>query len=201
MRRCLLFTSVILVFAAGVGTSADSYTIDPVHSRVSFKIRHLVARTGGEFTSFSGTITQDFNDLDRSSVELHIEAKSIDTRDKDRDDHLRSAEFFDVEKYPEITFISTKITKVDNGTYAVAGNLTMHGVSRQVTLTVDYLGEAEDPWGGTRAGYELSTTVDRKDYGISWNKVLDNGGLILGDDVEISIDLEVVKVKQSTVSW
>jgi len=201
MRHHSLFTFVVLVLAAGLSSAAGTYTIDPVHSSVSFKIRHLVARTGGEFTSFSGTITQDFEDLDRSAVELHIETASIDTRDRDRDDHLRSAEFFDVEKYPEITFVSTKITKVDNGTYAVAGTLTMHGVSLQITLTVDYLGEAEDPWGGTRAGYELRTTVDRKDYGISWNKTLDNGGLILGDEVEISINLEVVKEKQSTVRW
>jgi polyisoprenoid-binding protein YceI len=129
-------------------------------------------------------------------VELTIKADSIDTKDEARDEHLRSADFFEVEKYPEITFKSSKITKVDGSTYAVVGTLTMHGVSRQITLTVSYLGEALDPWGGTRAGYQLNTTVNRKDYGISWNKTLDSGGLILGDEVEVSIDLEVVQQKE-----
>jgi polyisoprenoid-binding protein YceI len=179
----------------GASFASGTYTIDSVHSSVAFKVRHLVSRTAGEFNDFSGTITADFENLAGSGVELRIQAASIDTKDEGRDKHLRSADFFDVEKYPEITFSSSKVTKVDDTSFAVVGTLNMHGVSRQITLTVTYLGEATDPWGGTRAGYELSTTLNRKDYGISWNKTLDNGGLILGDEVEISIDLEVVKKK------
>jgi len=180
---------------AGAAFASGTYTIDSVHSSVAFKVRHLVSRTAGEFTEFSGTINADFENLAGSGVELKIQASSIDTKDDGRDKHLRSEDFFDVEKYPEITFSSSKVTKVDDSSFAVVGDLKMHGVSRQITLTVTYLGEAADPWGGTRAGYELSTTLNRKDYGISWNKTLDNGGLILGDEVEISIDLEVVKKK------
>ena len=192
MRTRLLVVSLILASAAGLARGAEVYTVDPVHSSVSFKIRHIVARAGGEFTS-SGTITQDFNDLDRSGVEFRIQAASIDTREPDRDQHLRSAEFFDAERYPKITFVSHKITKAGDNRFAVAGTLTMHGVSRLITFTVTYLGEAQDPWGGTRAGWELETTLDRKEWGIAWNKTLDNGGLILGDEVDVSIDLEVVK--------
>jgi polyisoprenoid-binding protein YceI len=198
MRTRLLTFSLVLAATAGLARGADVYTVDPVHSSVSFKIRHIVARTGGEFNSFSGTITQDFNDLDQSGVEFHIQVASIDTREPDRDKHLRSAEFFDAEKYPEINFVSHKITKASNNQFAVAGTLTMHGVSRPVTLTVTYLGEARGPFGATRAGWELETTLDRKEWGISWNKTLDNGGLILGDEVTISIDLEVIKTEDES---
>ncbi len=193
MRSKLLVASLVLASAAGLARGSEVYTVDPVHSTVAFKIRHIVARAGGEFASFSGTITKDFNDLDQCGVEFRIQVASIDTHEPDRDEHLRSAEFFDAEKYPEITFLSHKVTKAGDNRFAVAGTLTMHGVSRPVTLTVIYLGEAQDPWGGTRAGWELETTLDRKEWGISWNKTLDNGGLILGDEVDVSIDLEVVK--------
>ena len=198
MRTRLVVVSLVLVAAAGLARGADVYTVDPVHSSVSFKIRHIVARAAGEFTTFSGTITQDFNDLDRCGVEFHIQAASIDTREPDRDKHLRSAEFFDAEKYPEITFVSHKITKAGDNHFAVAGTLTMHGVSRAVTLIVTYLGEARGPSGAIRAGWELATTLDRKEWGISWNETLDNGGLILGDEVDVSIDLEVVKTEEES---
>jgi polyisoprenoid-binding protein YceI len=189
-----LITALILVLGFGAAEAQNLYTIDTDHSNVAFKVRHLVSKVAGEFTDFDGTITADFNNLDVSGVQFSIRTASIDTRNEDRDGHLRSADFFDVEKFPEITFTSTKITKVDKNSFAVAGTLTMHGVSKPTTLTVDHLGEM-NAMGGTRAGYELSTTLDRKDWGISWNKALDSGGLILGDDVEININLEVIKQK------
>ena len=201
MRRSITLAALVTTLAAGSIFAAGTYTIDPVHSTVAFKIRHLVSRTGGEFTDFGGTIVADFENLGASSIALRINAASINTGDKDRDEHLRSDEFFGVREHPEITFNSSKITRVDKQNFAVLGTLTMHGVSRQITLLVTYLGEVADPWGGTRAGYQLTTTVDRKDYGISWNKTLDNGGLILGNEVEISIDLEVVMQRQTTESW
>jgi len=201
MRRLFTVTALAIIFATGGTLTAGTYTIDPVHSTVAFKIRHLVSRTGGEFTDFGGTIVADFENLDACMISLHINADSIDTGDTDRDEHLRSDEFFGVREHPEITFNSSKITRVDKQNFAVVGTLTMHGVSRQITLTVTYLGEVADPWGGVRAGYQLTTTVNRKNFGISWNKTLDNGGLILGDEVEISIDLEVVMRQQTTESW
>ncbi len=194
MRKATIITALVLVLGFGAAAAQDLYTIDPNHSNVAFKVRHLVSKVGGEFTDFEGTITADFNNLDVSGVQFSIQAASLDTRNEDRDGHLRSADFFDVEKFPEITFTSTKVTKIDNDSFAVAGTLTLHGVSKPITLTVDYLGEMA-AMGGVRAGYELSTTIDRKDFGVSWNRALDSGGLILGDDVEVNINLEVIKQK------
>ena len=192
MKRVALSLSLILIATAGLVGAAD-YSIDKAHSDVSFKARHLVSKTSGQFTDFDGAIVADFSNLDASSVMFSIKAASIDTENEDRDKHLRSEDFFDTEKYPEITFTSSKITKSGDSSYAVTGTLTMHGVSKTVTLPVVYLGEVEDPWGNTKAGFEISTTLDRKDYGIVWNKALDAGGMILGDEVEITINLEMKK--------
>jgi polyisoprenoid-binding protein YceI len=192
MRKTALITTLIVWLGVGAAAAQGVYTIDTVHSNVNFKVRHLISKTGGEFNDFSGTITADFANLDRSSVEFVIDATSIDTKNEDRDKHLRSEDFFDVERFPEITFKSNKITRIDDTTFAVTGDLTMHGVTKQVTLTVQHLGEMV-AMGGTRAGYELSTVLNRKDFDIVWNKTLDNGGLVLGDDVEVEIHLEVVK--------
>lgn len=191
-----LMTALALATALGptAAAAATVYSIDPVHSNVTFKVRHLISKTGGEFNTFSGTITADFDKLDNSSVEFVIDAASIDTRNEDRDKHLRSPDFFDVTTYPEITFVSSKITKVQGDTYAVTGTLSMHGVSKEITLMVEYLGSMQ-AMGGTRAGFQLSTEINRKDFDIVWNRTLDNGGLVLGDEVEIEIDLEVVAQK------
>ncbi len=187
-----LMLTMILALAA-VAPAADVYTIDGAHSDVNFKIRHLISKVTGRFDNFDGTVTVDFENLGASSVTFSIAAASIDTANEDRDKHLRSADFFNVEKYPEITFKSSKITKVGDNDFAVTGTFTMLGVSKDITLPVNYLGEVEDPWGNTKAGYELSTTINRKDYGMEWNKALDAGGFILGEDVEISINLELAK--------
>ena len=192
MRKTALITVLLIGLAVGSVAAQGVFTIDTVHSNVNFKIRHLISKTGGEFNDFNGTIVADFENLDRSRVEFIIDAASIDTKNEDRDKHLRSADFFDVEKYPEITFKSSKVTRIDDDSFAVVGDLTMHGITKQITLTVDYLGEMV-AMGGTRAGYELSTTLNRKDFDIVWNKTLDNGGLVLGDDVEIEVHLEVIK--------
>jgi len=193
MIRKMLWSFVIACLAAFPVAAADSYAIDSAHSDVSFKVRHLVSKTSGQFTEFDGSITADFENLKTSSVEFTIQAASIDTKNANRDKHLRSPDFFDVEKYPTISFVSEKIVKSGASSFAVAGTLTMHGVSKKVTLPVTYLGEVKDPWGNTKAGFELETTIDRKDYGIVWNKALDSGGAILGDEVEITINLEVLK--------
>ncbi len=192
MRKVALITILIVGLGVGTALAQGVYTIDTVHSNVNFKIRHLISKVGGEFNDFSGTITADFGNLNNSSVEFVIDAASIDTKNEDRDTHLRSEDFFDAERFPEITFTSHKITKIDDTTFAVTGNLFMHGVTKKVTLTVEYLGEMV-AMGGTRAGYELSTVLNRKDFDIIWNKTLDNGGLVLGDNVEVEIHLEVVK--------
>jgi len=192
MRKTLTLIALWALLAAVPAAAQGTYSIDTAHSNVGFKIRHLVARVSGEFTEFDGTIVTDFRNLDASSVEFTITTASIDTDNEKRDGHLRSADFFDAENYPEITFKSSKITKKDDDTYVVAGILNMRGVAQPVILNVDFLGEMQ-AMGGTRAGYEVSTTINRQDFGVSWNRTLDQGGVLLGDDVEVTINLEVVK--------
>ncbi len=192
------FLASLLVFGAVAALAQTParlavLKIDPVHSVVEFSIRHLVSKVTGNFTGFSGTITvPDQAKPELSSVSFTIEAASIDTRIAQRDTHLRSPDFFDVAKYPDITFASTKIVSKGDNLYDVTGSFTMHGVTKAITLPVAYNGSVKDPWGHERAGFSLKTTLNRKDYAIVWNKTLDQGGLMLGDDVEISIEIEAV---------
>jgi polyisoprenoid-binding protein YceI len=186
-----LFAAFALTALAALPLRAETFTIDPFHSEVTFQIRHLVSQVRGRFNEFSGAVDMDPKNLPNSSVEFQIKAASIDTNAPDRDKHLRSADFFDVEKFPEITFKSKSIKPTGKDTYNVTGTLTMHGVSKEVTLPVTYLGQASMK--GTRAGFATATTLDRKDYGVSWNRALDNGGAILGDEVKVEVNLETVK--------
>lgn len=188
-----LFAAAVLSTLATLPLHADTYTVDPAHSEVSFQIRHMVSQVRGRFNDYTGTVNMDPKNMANSSVEFHIKAASIDTNNADRDKHLRTADFFDVEKYPEITFKSDSVKVTGKNKYNVTGTLTMHGVSKKVTLPVTFLGEGKDPWGGTRAGFETTTTLDRKAYGIVWNKAVDNGGVLLGDDVKVEINLETKK--------
>jgi polyisoprenoid-binding protein YceI len=192
MRQTAVFAILALTLGIGAATAQGTYEIDAVHSIVGFKVRHLISKVSGEFTDFDGTFVVDFENLDLSSVDFRIKSASIDTKNADRDDHLRAPDFFNVEQYPEITFKSSKITRIDSDSFAIAGTLTMRGVSRQITLIVNYLGEMS-AFGGTRSGWELTTSVDRTDYGVSWNRALEAGGFVLGDEVEIEIVLALVK--------
>jgi len=184
------FAVAILATLVALPLSADTFSIDPAHSEVGFTIRHLVSNVRGRFNEFSGKVNLDPKNLPSSSVDFHIKSTSIDTSVPDRDKHLRSADFFDVEKFPEITFKSESIKATGKDRFDVTGTLTLHGVSKKVTLPVTYLGQVKDPWGGTRAGFETVTTLNRKDFGIVWNKALDNGGVMLGEDVKVDINLE-----------
>jgi polyisoprenoid-binding protein YceI len=192
LRRTAVIASL---FLAASLFAAEPFTVDRKHSEANFKIKHLMSSVTGSFNDFAGNVNIDRGNPAASSVEFTINAASIDTDDADRDKHLRSADFFDVVKYPEITFKSSKVTATGNDAYDVAGTLTMHGVSRQVTLPVAFLGWAKDPWGNERAGFEIETTLNRKDYGISWNRALDQGGFLLGNDVKVSLTIEAVKKK------
>src|SRR6185295_3869824 len=191
-----LFAAVALTALAALPLRADTFTIDPSHSEVTFQIRHLVSQVRGRFNEFSGTVQMDPKNLPGSSVEFQIKATSIDTNAPDRDKHLRSADFFDVEKFPEITFKSKSIKPTGKDTYNVTGTLTMHGVSKEVTLPVTYLGQVSMR-GTARAGFETATTLDRKEYGIVWNRALDSGGALLGDNVKVEINLETVKKEEA----
>jgi len=175
-------------------TPAATWTIDATHSNVEFSVRHLMISTArGRFASVKGLVTLNDDEPAQSAVDITIDAASIDTRDQQRDAHLRSADFFDAETYPAITFKSTRVEDVDDDGFRLVGNLTIHGVTREVVLDVTSEGRGKDPWGGERAGYSAKTKINRSDYGLRWNQALETGGVLVGDEVKINIDLELIK--------
>ena len=170
------------------------WNIDPSHSAIAFSVRHMVvSKTRGRFTKWSGELQFDADQPRASSVQVTIDPASIDTADAQRDAHLRSADFFDVEKFPTASFRSTKIEEVESGVYRVTGDLTVHGVTKSVVLDIVYEGTGKDPWGGERAGFSGSTSIDRKDFGLRWNQALETGGVLVGDKVELTLEIEAVK--------
>jgi len=169
------------------------WDIDIGHSAIQFSVRHLViSKVHGRFARWSGAIDLDAQDLTRSSVEVKIDAASIDTQVADRDTHLRSPDFLDVAKHPELSFRSKRIEKAGAG-YRVTGDLSLHGVIREVALEAEFAGTAKDPWGNERAAFAAKTSLDRRDFGLTWNAALEAGGVLVGEKVEISIELEAVK--------
>lgn len=171
-----------------------TWNIDPSHSGVHFTVRHMVvSKVRGAFTRWQGTIQFDEKNPEAGKVSVQIEAPSIDTREEKRDAHLRSPDFFDVGKFPKITFKSTQITKQAEGKYAVAGDLTIHGVTKPVTLATELSPEVKDPWNNQRRGATATTKISRKDFGLTWNKALEAGGVAVSDEVNITVDVELVK--------
>lgn len=193
MKKSLAVLGLAALIAPAA-LAADTWSIDRAHSEVSFQVRHIVTNVRGSFKEFEGTIVTDAARPEASSVEFKIKAASIDTQNEKRDQHLRTPDFFAVEQFPEITFKSTAVKPTGQDSFDVTGNLTMRGVTRQVVLPVKFLGAMKDPWGGEKAGFELGTTLNRKDYGINWNKAMDQGGFLLSDDVKVTVNLEVGKV-------
>ena len=189
-RTPIVLALATTLLAAAPSFAATTFVVDPGHSEVSFTIRHLMSRVRGTFDDFSGTIVRDDQDATKSSVEFRIQTKSVDTRNPSRDNDLRSDDFFDVEKFPEINFKSTAVEKVSDSLYQVTGTFSLHGVTKELTLPVNFEGEAKDPRGIVRAGFSLTTKLDRKEYGMNWNRALDNGGYLLSDEVVVDISLE-----------
>jgi polyisoprenoid-binding protein YceI len=178
-------------------SSVTAWTFDPAHSSASFKVRHLmVARVRGHLGPVSGRVELDEQDLSRSRVEVNIDARGIDTREPKRDEHLRSADFLDVANHPNVTFSSTAVKPGKDGSLEVLGNLTIRGTTRPVTLQVEALEPAvSDPWGNRKRGAAARTTINRKDFGLTWNVALEAGGVMVGEQVEIEIEVELVAVK------
>lgn len=189
MKRTLV-SAVTLALALPALALAEpvTYKVDADHSGVNFTIRHFVSNVPGLFKDYEGTIVYDKDNPAGSKVEFTVKAASIDTGNEDRDKHLRSADFFDVEKFPALTFTSTGVKGVDKDTVEVTGDLTMRGVTKRITIPVDFLGTVKTP-SAEKAGFETNFTVNRKDYGISWNRVMD-AGPVLGEDVKITISIE-----------
>jgi polyisoprenoid-binding protein YceI len=172
-----------------------TYVIDPSHSTAGFKVRHLmVSNVRGEFSGVAGTVLFDAADSANSKVEAVIDATTIQTRDNQRDQHLKSADFFDVEKFPKITFVSKKVAPAGDGEWSVIGDLTIHGVTREVALAVEGpTPEVKDPWGNIKIGATATTKVNRKDFGLVWNVALEAGGVLVGDEVAIQLELELTR--------
>jgi polyisoprenoid-binding protein YceI len=176
-------------------TGTTTWNLDPVHSVAEFKVKHMmISNVKGQFTGISGVLTLDENDIAGSRVEASIDASSINTRDAQRDTHLKSADFFDVEKFPTLNFQSTSVKRTGDGELAVTGNLTIHGSSREVVFKVEGpTAPGKDPWGNTRVGLSAVTRINRKDFGLTWNAALETGGILVGDEITITLDVQFVK--------
>jgi polyisoprenoid-binding protein YceI len=175
--------------------AAITYQIDNAHSHAQFKVRHLmISNVRGEFSKVSGSVVYDPDDPPASKINAHIDVSTISTREPQRDEHLKSGDFFDVARYPSITFASKDVVANGPDSFEVAGDLTIHGTTRQVALAVeDVTPEAKDPWGNFRRGASAKTKINRKDFGLAWNMALEAGGFVLGDEIEITIDVELIR--------
>ena len=170
------------------------YTLDPSHSRIGFVARHaMVTKVRGSFNEFDGTVHIDAENPTRSSATVAIQAKSIDTRNADRDAHLRSNDFLAMDEYPEISFSSTRVEQVDDENYRVTGDLTLKGVTKPVAIVFEYTGAATDPFGNERVGFEGSVTVSRRDWGVNWNAPLEAGGVLVGDKVTLEFEISAIR--------
>lgn len=194
LKRIFTLATVLIFGAVIAGTAfAADYDVDPVHSQIGFKVTHLmISSVRGEFSDYSASIDADPAAKTVKSVQATIKTASIDTRNQKRDDHLRSGDFFDAANYPEMSFKSTKVVGSGDD-ITVYGDLTIRGTTKPVELKGSFSGEAKDPWGYTRAGFAAKGEVNRKDFGLTWNKMLETGGVVVGDEVEISLDIEAIR--------
>ena len=200
VRSILVAAFIAVPLFTQAQSAPEVWVVDKQHSSASFKIRHLMSSVTGYFRDLDATILMNRAEPAKSSVEFTIKSASIDTREPDRDEHLRSPDFFEAAKYPNITFKSTSVTPKSKTQFDVTGDLTMHGVTKRVTLPVTLNGFMRDARGNERVGFETETTLDRKEFNISWNKILDEGGLLLGDDVKVTIELELGKKPAEAVA-
>ena len=184
----------LLIVAVAATAQADQWKVDPVHSSVQFKVSHLViAKVTGQFGEFDATMNFDGKDVSTGNVEMTMKMASISTDNENRDEHLKSADFFDAEKYPEIVFKSKKVIKSDGGKFQLVGDMTMRGVTKEVTFDCEYHGSVEMK-GTVKSGFTATATINRQDFGVSYSQVLDNGGLAVGNDVDITLELEFDRV-------
>lgn len=187
-------STTTLDIAVQTETGIQTFNVDPSHSSLGFVVRHLgFSKVRGAFDVFEGEIEFDPSDLASLEADASIETESVNTNEDNRDEHLRSADFFDVENYPTITFKSTDVRVIDDSTFKLIGEFSLHGVTKTIELDAEYLGESPDPWGGTRIGFEARTKINRKDYGLNWNVALEAGGFLVGEEVEIVLEIQAVK--------
>src|ERR1039457_6215688 len=197
MKRIIASMSALIALSLPVLAAAATWNIDPDHSNISFKVKHLmVSNVKGNFDKHTGTVEINDKDITKSKVQVTIDTNSINTSVQKRDEHLRSADFFDVAKYPTMTFVSKEVAKAGNDKLKVTGDLTIHGITKEVVLDVDPISnESKDPWGSIRRGTSASTKINRKDFGLVWNKALETGGVVVGDEITINLEIEMVKAQ------
>jgi len=195
VSRLTIVATLAALLAVSSPAATTTWQIDPAHTAAGFSVKHMmIATVRGQFKGVTGTVNWDDQDINKSSVDVTIDTNTVDTGEPKRDADLKSANFFDVANYPTITFKSTKIEQISAGKMKVTGNLTIHGITKQVVLDVEGpSGAIKDPWGKTRVALNATTTVNRMDYGVKWNANLDGGGVVVADNVNINIDLEMTK--------
>ena len=195
MKNIIVSISTIIALALPTFAFASTWTIDPDHSNVGFKVRHLmVSNVKGNFEKHTGVVEINDKDITKSKIEVSIDTNSINTNVQKRDEHLRSADFFDVAKYPAMTFVSKKVAKAGKDKLKVTGDLTLHGISKQVVLDVEGpTKESKDPWGNIRKGATATTKINRKDFGLVWNAALETGGVAVGEEITITLEIEMIK--------
>jgi polyisoprenoid-binding protein YceI len=195
MKQFIAALSTIIALTLPAVAFASTWTIDPDHSNVGFRVRHLmISNVRGSFDKHSGTVVIDDKDITKSKVEVTIDTSSINTNVTKRDEHLRSADFFDVAKFPTMTFVSRNVAKAGQDRLKITGDLTLHGVTREVVLDVEGPSvESKDPWGNIRRGATATTRINRKDFGLAWNKALETGGVTVGEEVTITLEIEMIK--------
>lgn len=197
MKKFMLLFALVLMFNI-TNAQTTSWKIDPAHSSISFAVDYMVlTEVSGSFKDFSGTLQQEGEDFSKSSIDVSINASSITTDNEKRDGHLKSADFFDVQKYPSAVFTGTSFEKTGDNTYNITGDLTMRGVTKTIVISAKYAGQAKDPWGNTRQGFKGTTSIDRTEFGIQYNSALETGGLLISKNVNITLNIQFIKQQQS----
>lgn len=195
MRKLIICFS-ILFLAVGTIANAQTWSFDNAHSTIGFSVRHLViSKTTGKFHDYSGKVEFDGSNFEKSSVDIAIQVASIDTENDDRDKHLKAPDFFDVEKFPVMSFKSKKISPVKDGNFTITGDLTIKDVTKEVVIDCEFNGSIDDPWGNKRAGFTAETTINRQDFNVKFDNKLQDGSLIVGNDVKIMMEIELIKDK------
>jgi polyisoprenoid-binding protein YceI len=190
-RALALAVSMLTASVSAPGVMAgEALKIDHSHSTIGFSVRHLFSRVNGQFREFEGTIEFDEKAIEASKVTASIKAASVDTNVQGRDEDLRSKRFFDAASFPTLEFVSTGVKKVDGASFEISGKLTMHGVTKDVVLSAEFLGKGKDPWGNLKYGFHAETIVNRKDFGMQWNEVVETGGVLVGEEITITLDIE-----------
>ncbi|MGC4040486.1 MAG: YceI family protein [Flavobacterium sp.] len=174
--------------------ATTKWAIDPTHSEVGFKVKHMMfTNVSGKFGTYEADITTEEDDFTKSSISFSADIDSVNTNNADRDGHLKSADFFDAGNYPKLTFVSSSFRKIDDENYELTGNLSLHGETKEVKLPVEFSGLMKDPWGNTKVGLNISGKINRKDWGLNWNSALETGGVLVGEDVKLNIELQLLK--------